>query len=101
MPTSLGVATATAVGQSPSPKTTADRPDPRPASKPTVASSPQDTGAVRGNVHDPDRTAVPDTNVYPTNSSRPQRPSPTTDEDAALEPTEVPPGNHRLYGIIP
>src|SRR6266567_1318458 len=54
MPTSLGVATATAVGQSPSPKTTADRQDPRPASKLTVASSPQDTGAVRGNVHDPD-----------------------------------------------
>src|SRR5256884_6147404 len=33
----------------------------------------QDTGAVRGNVHDPDGTAVPDTNVDLTNSSGGQR----------------------------
>src|SRR6266513_4270189 len=85
MPTSLGVATATAVGQSPSPQTTADRQDPRPASKLTAASSPQDTGAVRGNVHDPDGTAVPDTNVDLTNSSGGQRLSTTTDEDGVFE----------------
>ena len=101
MPTSLGVATATAVGQSPSPKTTADRQDPRPASKLTVASSPQDTGAVRGNVHDPDGTAVPDTNVDLTNSSGGQRLSTTTDEDGVFEFTKVPPGNYALHVIIP
>src|SRR6266516_4301430 len=101
MPTSLGVATATAVGQSPSPKTTADRQDPRPASKLTVASSPQDTGAVRGNVHDPDGTAVPDTNVDLTNSSGGQRLSTTTDEDGVFEFTKVPPGNYALHVILP
>src|SRR5437016_4885321 len=101
MPTSLGVATATAVGQSPSPKTTADRQDPRPASKLTVASSPQDTGAVRGNVNDPDGTAVPDTNVDLTNSSGGQRLSTTTDEDGVFEFTKVPPGNYALHVIIP
>src|SRR6266513_3881709 len=101
MPTSLGVATATAVGQSPSPKTTADRQDPRPASKLTAASSPQDTGAVRGNVHDPDGTAVPDTNVDLTNSSGGQRLSTTTDEDGVFEFTKVPPGNYALHVIIP
>src|SRR5437588_840190 len=101
MPTSLGVATATAVGQSPSPKTTAGRQGPPPASKLTVASSPQDIGVVRGNVHDPDGTAVPDTNVDLTNSSGGQRLSTTTDEDGVFEFAKVPPGNYVLHVIVP
>src|SRR5256886_5062963 len=57
--------------------------------------------SVRGNVHDPDGTAVPDTNVDLTNSSGGQRLSTTTDEDGVFEFAKVPPGNYVLHVIVP